>query len=116
MRTQGRYLTLEPVSNGINVRLTPEGVEELQNEKDVPDSSRFAELFDDFAGNGWSMVTAEQVGGLTGCEIIIAWDAVFDENNYYITEYCDALYWHERYAIEDAIEKLREGCLFLLKA
>lgn len=101
MKLEGRYLTLKPEGNGLVVTLTEEGREELADRKVEPDFATFFNLFEDFAGNGWSTPSAEELGALTSCEIIIAWD--------------DEVYWHERYQIEDAIEELLNGRLFLLK-
>jgi hypothetical protein len=102
MQLRGQNLTLEPKKNGIVITLTTEGREALVDRPDQPDFATFYDLFEDLAGNGWSTPSAAEVGGLTGCELFIQWE--------------DDIYWHERYQVEDAIEKLLEGELFLLKA
>jgi hypothetical protein len=99
MRTKGRYLNLEVLSNGLNVTLTPEGREEL-NDRDllgVPDHSVFIDLFEDYWTNGWTCLHAEQIGALTGCEIIIGPDVQFDDQGE-VTNAGD-VYWHERYQV-----------------
>lgn len=118
MMWNGRYLTLFPQKNGLRIKLTPEGLEKLL-EMESRDDRVFFDLFEDFAGNGWSVLTAEQVGGLTGCEIIISPDAVFDENcnDERVLLSADPVYWHERYAIENPCDKLlTDDGLFLLMA
>lgn len=111
--TQGRYLVCFEQPNGLLFMLLPEGREYLADaNRDRPDFDLFADLFEDFAGNGWSMFQPQDIGALTDCRIIISPDAEFDDNG----DVVDAgqVFWHERYQLDDAIEELLAGDLFLL--
>ncbi len=106
-------------NNGLTLKLTSNGRTELEEILDAhpewPDHLVFGELFEHELTNGWAWLSAEQVGGLTSCQIIISPDAEFDDQG----ELCHAntVYWHERYQVESASEVLREtGQLFLLRA
>lgn len=113
---QGEYLALEPTSYGLTVRLTDAGKLALLNlPPDDPEYVRFAELFDDFAANGWNMLAAFELGALTGCEIIISPDAQRDDCGN--LESVDTVFWHERYQIEDAVAELQSKYgLWLMRA
>ncbi len=117
------YLEVEIVPNGLWLRLTNEGRQELANMSDnLTDTQKLFELLSGpntsgMLQNGWHSLTAEQVGGLTGCEIILADDVAFDDLGEVVA--LGATYWHERYAIESptaALESCPSGGLFLLKA
>lgn len=111
-KTEGRYLTIRESKVGIYITLTEDGREYVADwYHEQPDFSLFADLFDDFAGNGWAMLNDI---GLTSCQIIISPDAEYDEEGVFVD--ADNVYWHERYQIEDAIEQLLQGDLFLLRA
>lgn len=112
---KGKYLILEVVPSGLNITLNPDGIEELQDRKDETDSQTFFTLFEDFTANGWMSLGAEQIGALTSSEIIISPDAETDDHGNLVST-DTTIYWHERYQVEDAIEALLAGRLFLLKA
>ncbi len=114
MKLTGRYLTLTPKPGGMDVSLTLAGVEELADNWEKPDFSAFAVLFEDFAANGWTMLSPEDIGALTSCQIIISWDVEMDSHGFIY--HVGDTYWHERYQVEDAIEQLLAGELFLQKA
>lgn len=109
----GRYLELEFAKGGLTVRLTEEGRNELADirasKPRATDDELFAELFEDFAANGWQLIDPSTIG-LTGCRIGISPDTGNDPDN------VETVYWHERYAVEDAIEQLAAGELFLMLA
>jgi hypothetical protein len=96
----GNYLALDFKENGVRVTLTPMGsdkIKELKEEHpEMLDHQLFAELFTDF---GFHLVDPSYLG-LTSCQL-----GFTDDSD---------LWWHERYAVEDAIEVLQEdGGLFL---
>lgn len=109
----GRYLELEFVQGGLNVRLTEEGRSELADlrasKPRATDDAIFVDLFEDFAGNGWQLIDPSTMG-LTACRLGISPDTANDQFN------VETVYWHERYAVEDAIEELAAGELFLMLA
>lgn len=113
--SRGRYLTATCVAGGLELRLTAEGWEEVasREKKSTPDHILFYALFEDFLGNGWSSLDAAQIGALTSCQIILSPDATFDDEGNIAT--LDVIYWHERYQVEDAIEALKRGKLFLIR-
>jgi hypothetical protein len=108
----GRYLNLEVKPNGLLLTLTPEGREELEEKENH--ANIFPDLFEDYAANGWTMLQPEQIGALTSSDIIISPDAQTNDDG--DINSVDTVYWHERYQIDDPIEKLLGEGLFLLKA
>lgn len=65
--------------------------------------------------SSWELVTAEEVGGLTDCQFILADETTRDDHGN-LTDVGN-VYWHERYQIEDALEVLKDqGYIILLKA
>jgi hypothetical protein len=106
---EGQYLVLVQDEGGnLTVSLTDEGREELADmiamNPGMPDYARFADLFDDFLCTGWSLVPAEDIGALTGCQIIITHDAEHADDGTVIPH--GPVYWHERYQVEDFIGEL----------
>lgn len=118
-KLHGRYLELEPRANGLIVRLTDEGREAVadfdqDSDERAIDYRLFADLFEDFRCNSdWEMLGPEQIGALTDCQIILSPEVVYDDDGDVVE--CETVYWHERYAIEDAIAALQAGELFLAK-
>ena len=113
MMTDGRYLKLKDDTWAMTVTLTDEGRRELAELKErYPewrDHDFFAHLFEDFTAHGWQLVDPSQLG-MTACQLGISPDTANDADN---VELC---YWHESYAVEDAVEELQTGALHLRKA
>lgn len=84
-------------------QLLPDGRELLKENATVPDSWVFAELFEDFLANGWTLLHPADIGALTGCEIIVTDDTT--------------VWWHERYQVESFTKRLlSDGHAILRKA
>ena len=116
---EGRYATLVEGENGLTIKLNDAGKEELaenaQNHPDWTDVSHVVELLEDFTGNGWQWLNAEDIGALTGCELILTDDGTIEDNGKVTVH--GSIWWHERYAVENASEELQErGEVFFLKA
>lgn len=102
-----RNVTVEFCNNGIRLRLTDEGREELASmrENSLPTylniDSWVIDLTEDMWTNGWGTFDPSQ-HGLTSATIgLISPEGV--------------CYWHERYAVENAVEALESSKgLFLL--
>ena len=109
-----RYLTLEKRPDGAILRLEPEALEEIRWYKDSWSSFHlFIHLFEDFTANGWYMLTPEDIGALTGCDIIVSDDVTMDDRG--IVTHLGDTYWHANYQVQNPIEALLEGELFLHK-
>jgi hypothetical protein len=116
---EGRYADLVEGKNGLTIKLNNEGREELEHNKKHQngwnDIHHVAELLEDFTCNGWQWLRAEDIGALTGCELILTNDATIEDNGAVTVH--GSIWWHERYAIESASEQLdKYGEVFFLKA
>jgi hypothetical protein len=110
---QGRYVNLERLANGdLKVILTDEGrelCEDYQSQGEWPD---LGDLVEDFLGNGWSWVRAEDIGALTGNDNLITDEYSMDD--YGTIEFIGTVYAYEPYAIYLESEKLYEHGYIIL--
>lgn len=108
-----RYLKLKDDTWAMTVTLTEQGRTKLAELRALHPKWRehqfFAALFEDFTEHGWQLIDPSEVG-MTASRIGIVPDTANDKFN---IEVC---YWHEAYAVEDAIEELMTGALHLRKA
>ncbi len=85
-------------------------------------STRFDEasalglILEDYLCNGWSLVPAEAIGALTGCELILGQGVTVNDAGDYEVDPASVLYWHERYQIESALVELVEAGVVRLEA
>ncbi len=80
------------------------------------EASAMGVLLEDYLCNGWSLVPAEAIGALTGCELILGQGAHVNDAGDYEVDPSSVLYWHERYQIESALECLVEAGVVRLEA
>lgn len=108
-----RYLTAEIGSYGLTLKLTKEGRELLRDNDDKDDTTRFNELVEPMIANSdFETLTADDIGALTSCPIILS-DEVQRNDRGDITQ-VGRVFWHERYAVELACDKLQtRGGLYL---
>lgn len=102
----GQYLTLEkidtPKAKGLKVTLTPEGREAFEL-GDHDDETRFFDLFDEFLGNGWSVIVPEEVGALTE-GLMLSPDATYDDDGNLTS--AKTIYWDSDYQLRTISERL----------
>jgi hypothetical protein len=105
----GRYVDFEKLPNGnLKLTLNDEGREAIA---DDPSVSIF-DLIDSQLCNGWDYIDADAIGALTGCDLILSEDVERDEDGDVLK--VGGVYWHPNYAIEDAVETLRDKGSFVL--
>jgi hypothetical protein len=104
---QWQYVYCQLELNGLRLRLTNEGREELADPQDKDDTSRFYDLVEDMLGNGWTSLDPEQIGALTSSSIILSPNVELDDNGFPKANSKFTVYWHERYQIELACEALQ---------
>lgn len=80
------------------------------------EASAMGQILEDYLCNGWSLVSAEAIGALTGCELIMGQDVTVNDAGDYEVDPASVLYWHERYQIESALERLVETGVVRLEA
>jgi hypothetical protein len=88
-----------------------EAIEEMQlngkRENDI-----ITDVFECFCGNGGCLLTPEEIGGLTSCNLIVGWGVV-DEKLEVDVSKAD-VWWYADYQIHDTMEKLKtDGELYL---
>lgn len=106
------YLKVEYVPHGLRLELTPDGREFVEGYPEgKPDSYLFCDLFDDYLFSGWAMLRPEDIGALTGCDIILTDDWTIEDDG--TLQVYGNIYWHERYQIESLIDRLLAGPVIL---
>lgn len=116
----GCYVTARIVPNGnMRITLTPEGKEfmqELESDR-LNDSSLFFDLMEDIIVNSeFDATSAEVVGGLTDCPVILAWCLDVDENENPVCGPDTIVWWFEAYQVFNIKELLEIDSLLLIKA
>jgi hypothetical protein len=107
----GKYVDFEKLPNGnLKLTLNDEGREELVDY--LSNYPTIHDLMESQLCNGWDRVQPEEVGGLTGCDLIISDDVERDDDGDIVK--VGGVYWHPNYAIEDPVETLRDTGSFVL--
>ena len=105
------YIEIVKSKEGITLKLTPEGREELQScQRSDGGWSKgtdyiLADLLEDHLANGWEMVPPEDIGALTSAPILS--DEVERDDFGKITK-VGRVYWFPDYAVTCELEELLE--------
>lgn len=106
-------VVLTETDNSLEIRLTAAG-RVLLDEIYASTADLLTELLDWHTRNGWSWIEPQDIGALTSAPILGRGVQIDDGGEFVAAE---AIYWHERYAIDNPITKLIEdGVLIFDKA
>lgn len=109
-------LDFDKSNNILRISITPMGLEYIEESQDTPYIYRLGELLEWHVSNGWTWLTAEQLGALTSCELILSDDVEIDDMGD-ITNKPFTVYWFDNYQVEDPFHSWKtKGYIDLRKA
>lgn len=105
-------------SNTLRITITPMGLEFIEESKDKPYMHRLAELLEWHICNGWDWLSAQDLGALTCCDLILSDDVERDDTGN-ITSKPFTVYWFDNYQVENPFDSWKhkdKGYIDLSKA
>jgi len=105
------YVEIVKSVEGITLRLTPEGQEELAEYR-IPEGwshspdMLFADMLEDHLCNGWEFIQPEEIGALTAAPILSDSAERDDQGNLVKV---DQVYWFPDYAVRSELDELYEN-------
>lgn len=100
----------------LRISITHMGLEYIEESKDKSYIYRLGELLEWHVSNGWTWLTAEQLGALTSCELILSDDVEIDDAGD-ITSRPFTVYWFNNYQVENPFDSWKsKGYIDLIKA
>jgi hypothetical protein len=106
------YVEIVKGRDGITLKLTPAGREELAEHKTADGWDRgtvclLADLLEDHLANGWEFLLPEEVGALTAAPILSD-NAMRDDSGKLVSVGVGDVYWFPDYAVRSELDELYE--------
>jgi hypothetical protein len=102
-----QYTELTKTENGnLLITLTDEGREKMEEllASNLPHINVMLELLEHHLCNGWEALRPEEIGMMTGCELILSDDVDRDDEHAVLR--VGHIYWHPNYMMVDELEAL----------
>jgi hypothetical protein len=107
------YIEIEKSEDGITLKLTPEGREELKDLRidggmnwAKSHDAIFADMLEDHLVNGWEFIPPEDIGALTASPILSD-EVVRDDSGMLVS--LGQVYWFPDYAVRSELDELYEA-------
>ena len=103
---RGRYVDLEERGGNLEIVLTDNGRQEIDELQKLPEEGAMSALLEDHLGSGWEWLAPEEIGALTSA-MILTREAERDDQGR--LERVGRVYWDPDYQVRSTVEELAKS-------